>query len=208
MRETFLATVDSARALLDHPALPQRWNDPSALERMTIGALTAHLSRAVKLVPRYLDTPAEPPYRDAPGYFLSFAGQIDTDLDSEIAVAVRSRAEEESAAGLSAVLIGWDTARRELDTRLTPETEERGISVLGSSMRVADYLVTRTVELVIHSDDLAASLGVDPPDFEGEAFSAVISCLIEMAARRSSPLALIRAMTRVERSDPGVLRVL
>lgn len=208
MRDTYLATVDSARPLLDHPRLADRWDEPSALERMTLGAVAAHLARAVTLVPRYLDAEGRPPYRDAPAYFLSFSEQIDTDLDSEIAAAVRSRADAEAEAGLDGVRASWDDARRTLDSVLTPEMEQRGIAVLGSSMRVTDYLVTRMLELVIHSDDLATSLGVEPPEFDEEATSAVISCLLEIARRRSSSLALIRAMARIERADPEVLRVL
>lgn len=207
MREVFFAAADTARPLLDRPELAQSWDRPSALERMTIGALGAHLARAVTVVPDYLEQESRGPYTDAAGYFLRFSEQLDSDLESESATAVRSRAEATAEAGPKAVISSWDDARRRLGTRLPPEDESRGIAVPGSSMLVADYLVTRIVELVVHSDDLAASLGVETPQFNGSVTDPVISCLVEIARRRSAPMALIRAMTRTERADLSVLRV-
>ena len=75
-------------------------------------------------------------------------------------------------------------------------------------MLLDEYLTTRLVEIVLHSDDLAASLGRPEPEFEPDATDRVVGCLIEMAARRHSSLAVIRAMTRRERDLVRALRVL
>lgn len=203
----FLQAADAARQLLDIPDLAARWTDPSVLERMSVGDLTAHLARAVTNVPRYLTKAAAPPYRDPAGYFLSLAPDLDTDLDSDLAVAVRDRARTEAGSGLGAVRQSWNDAREQLASELTPAVLEYGIAVLGSGMRVGDYLVTRMVELVVHSDDLAVSLGIETPDFDPAVTGPVIECLTEIAALRSSPLEVIRAMTRTERSLPETLRV-
>lgn len=207
MKMRFLSAADSTRPLLDRPDLGERWERPSALERMTIGELTAHLSRAVTVVTRYLDTKGGPPFRDAADYFLSIFPEVDTDLDSEMGTGVRARAAREAGAGPDAVRTAWDRARQELETRLEEEEPGRGIAVRGSSMRIEDYLVTRLVELVIHADDLAASLDVTPPRFDPTVTEAVIECLIRIASRRHTPVAVIRAMSRTERGDPALLRV-
>lgn len=207
MEHLFLSTADTARSLLDDPRLGERWASPSALPRMTVGALAAHLSRAVTVVPVYLETPADPPFVDAPGYFLALFPAADTDPDSGMATDVRARAEGDAVGGLAGVRAAWDEARRRVEHQLTNVGPTPGISVRGSAMQVRDYLVTRLVELVVHSDDLAASLDLSPPDFDRVATDTVVSCLTEMAVRRHSPLAVIRAMTRVERGDPTVLRV-
>lgn len=204
---TFLGAADAARRLLDVEGMAERWEEPSSLDRMTIGELTAHLSRAVALVARYLDTPAEPPYRDAAGYFFALVPVADTDLDSDLAVAVRDRARQEAGPGLDTVRRTWDEARAELSQRFDPAVLDRGISVLGSAIRVGDYLTTRLVELVVHADDLAVSLGEPTPDFSAAATEAVTACLTALAALRSSPLEVIRAMTRRERAEADVLRV-
>lgn len=207
MQTRFLSAADSTRPLLDGPALDEQWDRPSALERMTVGELAAHLSRAVTVVSRYLDTDAPPPFRDAPDYFLAIFPEVDTDLDSKMAAAVRSRATEEAAQGPEAVRAAWDRARDHLEIRLETEEPGRGIAVRGSSMQIEDYLVTRLVELVVHADDLAASLEVATPRFDPAVTGTVIDCLTRIASRRHSPGAVIRAMSRVERADPAVLRV-
>lgn len=204
---TFLGAADAARRLLDVEGMAERWEEPSSLDRMTIGELTAHLSRAATLVARYLDTPAEPPYRDAAGYFFALVPVADTDLDSDLAVAVRDRARQEAGPGLDTVRRTWDEARADLSQRLDPAVLDRGISVLGSAIRLGDYLTTRLVELVVHADDLAVSLGEPTPDFSAAATEAVTACLTALAALRSSPLEVIRAMTRRERAEADVLRV-
>lgn len=205
--ETFLGAADAGRRLLDVEGLAERWEEPSSLDRMTMGELAAHLSRAVTLVTRYLDTPAEPPYRDAAGYFFALVPVADTDLDSELAVAVRDRARREAGSGLDAVRRAWDEARADLPGRLDPAVLDRAISVLGSATRVGEYLTTRLVELVVHSDDLAVSLGEPTPEFSADAIESVTACLTALAALRSSPLEVIRAMTRRERAGADVLRV-
>lgn len=205
--DLFLAAAGKARLLLDHPELERRWREPSALDRMSIGGLTAHLSRAVTLVPRYLASPGKSPLRDGPGYFVHLMEGPEDDLDEDLATEVRVRADQEAEAGPADVRRRWDEAVRRLETDLGAESATRPIAVRGSSMAVADYLVTRLVELVIHADDLAASLRTEPPEFAPETTDVVIGCLVEIARRRASPLALIRFMSRRERSEGDPLRV-
>ena len=66
-------------------------------------------------------------------------------------------------------------------------------------MLVDDYLETRIVELVIHLDDLAASVGRTPPRVSPEAESLVLRTLVEMATARHGASVMIRALARRER---------
>lgn len=207
MHRLFLETVDTVRPLLDHTQLAKRWEEPSCLERMTIGSLTAHLTRAATLVSRYLETEGKPPLLDAPGYYINMMEQADTDLDSQLAVSVRERADADAAPGLETVRDRWDELRARLGESLPMVPEDRAIGVRAASMTVHEYLRTRLVEMVVHADDLAASLGVDPPALPEDATRDVLACLIEIASRRSGTLDVIRAVSRVERGDPTVLRV-
>ena len=206
MYTTFFETLDAIRPLLDHPELADRWDEPSALERMTIGALTAHLGRAATVVDQNLDTVGEQPLRDAPGYFINLMQEPDTDLDSDLAVSVRRRAEEDAEPGYDAVRQRWDDVRRRLGQVLPAVDPNKAIAVRSSSMTVSEYLKTRLVELVVHADDLSASLGTDAPELPASATRDVLACLTEMLARRNGPLSVIRAMSRVERGDPAALR--
>lgn len=208
MRSTFLDAADTCRALLDHPDLERRWDEPSPLRGLTLGALSAHLARAVTLVDTYLGRPGQGEPVDPPGYYLGLTGIRAPSDDDPLATGVRQRAESAAAAGLTQVRVQWDRARRRAETRLAETPAGALIEVFESTMSVDDYLVTRLVELLVHADDLAVGLGVPTPVFSFPAYAAVLDCLWEVARRRSEPMALIRAMTRVERDVGQALRVL
>ncbi len=209
IRTTFLDTATAVRALLAVPAIEDRWELPSALELMTVGDLTGHLVRAVTTVGRYLDSPAaDGPLLDAPGYLMSVDG-LDGDITSELHRGIRARAAEEAREGPAAARDTWDRTLADLRTRLGREPTDRRVAVLGGrAMALDDYLVTRLLELVVHADDLAASLDVAPPEFPPAATEAVIDCLLEVARRRHGDLAVVRAFTRRERDVAEALRVL
>jgi hypothetical protein len=74
----------------------------------------------------------------------------------------------------------------------------------GWSLTAADFVLTRTMEAVVHSDDLAASIGVDTPRFPDEAVDAVLGLLASVAAERHGQAALVRALSRPQRSNGPV----
>ncbi|MFP5331913.1 MAG: hypothetical protein ACLGHX_06115 [Acidimicrobiia bacterium] len=78
----------------------------------------------------------------------------------------------------------------------------------GRLISLDDYLVTRLVELIVHSDDLAVSVGAIPPAFSREATGAVIDCLVGVARVRHGDEAVITALSRRERDTVNALRVL
>jgi hypothetical protein len=62
-------------------------------------------------------------------------------------------------AGPAAVLSELDAGTADLNATLGTVAKDRLITVLGGRvMQLDEYLVTRVVEIVVHSDDLAASL--------------------------------------------------
>ena len=75
-------------------------------------------------------------------------------------------------------------------------------------MTLDDYLVTRLIELVVHTDDLAVSLDVAAPPIPAAATGLVITTLVEVARIRHGDTAVLRALTRRERDAVAALRVL
>jgi hypothetical protein len=63
-------------------------------------------------------------------------------------------------------------------------------------------LLTRMLEIVVHTDDLALSLGIRTPEFPAEVFAPVRDLLVRLAAQRHGQSAVISALTRSERSQP------
>jgi hypothetical protein len=58
--------------------------------------------------------------------------------------------------------------------------------------------------VAVHCDDLAVSIGVDPPALPADGLDLVIDMLGRLAARRHGPTALIRAFSRAERAPQSI----
>ncbi|MEX1005793.1 MAG: maleylpyruvate isomerase N-terminal domain-containing protein [Acidimicrobiia bacterium] len=211
IREVFLDSAGESRIVLASRDVSAAWDRPSALDEMTVGALAGHLMRAVTGVDAYLDTPAPPgdEVLDAPGYFQSIDGLTDRDLHNDLHTAIRARADQETGAGPDGVVARWDDSIRRLEARLPAEPLDRVLPALGGRLILLDhYLVTRLVEMLVHTDDLAVSVGLERPRFPNHADTAVIDCLVEVARRRHGTAAVIAALARRERDTVDALRVL
>ncbi|MGB1655167.1 MAG: hypothetical protein ACPHJY_12325, partial [Acidimicrobiales bacterium] len=55
IRSLVVGTVETAADVIGDAAVANRWDKPSALEGMTVGALCAHLVRAAGATIAYLD---------------------------------------------------------------------------------------------------------------------------------------------------------
>jgi hypothetical protein len=71
-------------------------------------------------------------------------------------------------------------------------------------MMLDDMLVTRMMELAVHSDDLAVSVGIDTPVLPPSAVEVVIDLLSRLAVRRHGPTAVLRALSRAERAPDTI----
>ena len=100
-RDLFVATAEACVVMVDAPEFEARWSTPSVLAEMSVGALGAHLVRAVSTARHYLESDAgEGPEVDAAQYYL--AAGVTPDLESDLNRAVRERAsaDADSASGV------------------------------------------------------------------------------------------------------------
>jgi hypothetical protein len=74
----------------------------------------------------------------------------------------------------------------------------------GWALSLDDFLVTRMVELAVHMDDLAVSVGLSVPELPGAALDPVVELLTGLAVRRHGQAALLRALTRAERAPAEI----
>jgi hypothetical protein len=213
IRITFLEAGRVAADLLGRPEVAARWDGPSRLEHFSMWGLAGHLVRAVGSVEIYLDRDEpsdDEPGVDATGYYraaLGAGGPVD--LGSDLHVAVRQRGEETAAEGYDALRADLDGLLARLGERLRFEPRTRRIRVLhGLVLPLDDYLITRIIELLVHTDDLAVSADLTPPEPPPEAAGVAIAMLVDLACLRHGDLAVLRALTRRERAPEGVLNVL
>jgi hypothetical protein len=203
IRELFL---DGAQVVVDaisSPAVCTAWDDPSVLEDQTVGGLAGHLARgAVWVVGDYLDQPpSTPTFTSAGDYFATLV----TAADDASNQAIRDRGRAIAAAGHRAVVAAARRRLAALRARLPGEPADRVTVVAGGAMRLDDYLATRIVEQVVHLDDLARSVVVEPWPMPDANVDLALNVATATGLRRFGGPAMVRALFR---DDPSVLPVL
>ena len=199
----FLETVEASLRLADRDEVRDAWARESSCAGMTVGGLTHHLLAQAGNTVRLLQTqtPADAEviallqhYERASWVRDSQAGQTDpeqTDKDNaaaEVGPDVVLELGHEWLAQLPAVL----AVPRDPDTVFIPWQ--------GWALATDDFLTTRLMELVVHGDDLASSVGLATPTYPDAALAPVFALLTGVAARRHGATALIRALSRPQRA--------
>ena len=206
IRTTFLAMAQVALDLARDESVVDRWSKPSALRGFTIGGLAAHLVGQVTEAAAVLNGDVSP--GDVIGVTEHYerGSQVLADWDSELNVAIRDAGEQSALAGPAEVAELAAAALEGLRQRLPAEPEDRVIDFPWTpwNLPLDDYLAAKTLELVVHSDDLAVSAGLPTPDMPAEAVDGAIRVLADVAGRRHGPFAVIRAFCRAERAPESV----
>lgn len=209
-RKRFLDAVGTVLPLLESKAVAAAWLAPSALAEWPVGGLAGHLVRDVAAVTRYLDAAepsAEEPLTSALDYYTEVLPTVFS-LDDPVHRAIRERANELAAAGPTVVAGRLRDLLSTLGSRLGHEPDRRRVRVVNDLvMELDDYLLTRLVEIAVHSDDLAVSVDQSPPPFSPAVINSAIETLLGTARHRHGDLAVLRALTRRERDPLQALRV-
>jgi hypothetical protein len=179
-----------------------QWLLPSALPKMSVGALACHLGRqiirAAELLPAVTDLP---PLESVDAHYQRAAWVLSTSPDDP----VNDRGNDDAEAALGAAALG-DRSAAALETvrRLLAAGTARDLVPIpwqGWSLRREDFLLTRMLEIVVHADDLALSAGVRTPEFPAEVFAPVCDLLVRLAVRRRGQSAVVSALARSERTQ-------
>ncbi|WP_328720759.1 maleylpyruvate isomerase family mycothiol-dependent enzyme [Streptomyces sp. NBC_00247] len=156
---------------------PDQLARPTRLGDWTVRELAVHLATGLSVVCRNLElpeprggkpelTPVEWPFTTA-----GRAGAIDEDTRALAAAHPDPAAlYEEVTARFEAVVV--------------PAPADRLLPTRAGSMLLGDYLVTRTVELIAHTDDLNAATGLDIP-YDRQALAAATRLLADALAERA-----------------------
>ncbi len=206
-RTAYLAAATVAADLVALPDVARKWEDPGASRGMTVGATAAHLvGSGIEMLVSCL-AEEEPPGTRTLEPSRYFSGQT-LDLDHEGHEDVRERAHSASLRGPASLATDAASAVAGLEISLSKQGEGRRVLVLGKfDMALDGFLVTRLVELLAHTDDLAASISIPTPELPLAAYDLVIPCLTDVARRRHGNLAVLRALARRERSIDDVFPV-
>ena len=204
---TAAAFMESARISSDlsrRPEVADRWTEESACAGMTVGGLAHHLVSQLTNTCRLL---AAEPRDEAPIPLFEHyerAAWVHSSLDDEVNVRIREGADEDAAGGPDALPPLVDDALAALPDLLARSADAVWIPWQGWSLSTTDYLTTRMMEMVVHSDDLAASVGVPTPEFPEDVLAPVFVLLTGVAARRHGQVAVVRALSRPQRAPDSV----
>lgn len=205
-REPYLLAAASAVSLLREPAVAAAWRKPSALTEFTVGGLAAHLShQLVRLSDLLAQQPdGHPPVPVLDHYFNS--PWVVAGLDHESNAGIRQNGEEGAAEGVEAVVSRSEVLLETFYEVLPAEDLERPVYLpwAGWALTLDDFLLTRMVEIVVHSDDLAASVGLPTPELPAEVIAPVVDTLAKLSVHRHGPTAVIRALSRAERAPATI----
>lgn len=206
MNEPFLQAADIAARQLQDPAVARAWSDPSALPAMSVGALACHLAGQLFSV---RDLLAAPKTEDVPIPLLDHyqrAAWVRAGVDDQVNVDIRTSAEGSAADGHAALVARVAAALEELPDRLGSQEAGRSVHLpwQGWSLTLDDFLVTRMMEITVHGDDLAASLGQEPPELPDTVLGPVLGLLVGVALRRHGQSAVVRALSRAERAPATI----
>ncbi|GGT67085.1 maleylpyruvate isomerase family mycothiol-dependent enzyme [Streptomyces lateritius] len=149
---------------------PEQLDGPTRLGDWTVRELAAHLTTAVGAVARHLDEP-EPAKQDLllPAW-------------PTVTATAASRIDEDTRAIDASDLPGlYERTAARYEERIAGVSDDRLVPTRFGAMRLADFLVTRTVELVVHTDDLNAAAGLDIP-YDRQALAACTRLLADALA--------------------------
>ncbi|MFI6848622.1 sterol carrier family protein [Kitasatospora sp. NBC_00085] len=154
---------------------------PTRLGQWRVRELLAHLAVQLDWVPAHLDDPLEgrPPLD-----LLRWVARV-AEVAPLLDAGAREHAGAEFAGGPAAVAAAFDRAADALLAVLDrPEAADpqRRFEIRLGSMLLADLLVTRLVEAVVHADDLADALGLAAFPHDRQALAAVTRLLADALA--------------------------
>lgn len=205
-RAGFATACDTAVKLARDPAVAAAWDAESACAGMTVGGLTHHLLGQVRSTSALL---ANPPTSDTPISLLDHYARADwvaSDHADGANAEIRDDGNHAAAAGPAAVLDeippllerlpGLLAAPRSPDTVFVPWQ--------GWALSTDDFLSTRSMELVVHADDLAASVDLSTPMFPEPVALHAAALLAGVAMRRHGQAPVVRALSRPQRA-PGIV---
>ena len=206
VRAIVVDAVEAAAELMAMPSVAGKWDEPSALEGMTVGALSAHLVRAAGATIAYLDrTPAD---RQPDGELLTPITYFHAALDSPIHDQIKDVSATEAAIGHEATVAKCRQLVADMKTRLAAEPGDRLVGALGGRMlTLDDFCRTRLIEVLLHLDDLAVSLGEVRPTTDPLGAEIVIEICMGIARHVHGNWNILYALTRAERSTDRVFPV-
>ena len=207
----FLVVADSALGLIGRVEVVQGWGRPSALADLSVGALAAHLGSQVLTVHAAL-TAGECVTDQTPVSLMEHYERVPWMTggpDHASNVTIREGAESSAGPGQAHLLGQLEEA---VDDLRLAFGARRPVGLPPAirmpwwdwSLSFDDFLTTRVMEIVVHSDDLAASVDTPAPLLPEAVLGPVLALLVGLSLRRHGQSDVVRALSRAERAPASI----
>lgn len=199
VRALVVQAVQAAADLMSRTSVRDQWDEPSALDGMTVGALSAHLVRAAGATLAYLDR--TDPSAQPEGQLLTPVTYFHVAIDSPIHEQIKDVSANESGIGHEATVAKVRQLAADMQARLDIEPADRLVGALGGRMlTLDDFCRTRLIEVLLHLDDLAVSVGEARPETDPEGPGIVIEIIANIARNNHGDWPVLYALARSERA--------
>lgn len=218
--EAFFTAAGVLAPLLRRSEVAAAWGEPSALAGLSVGGVAGHL---VMSTTGALDAVVEasgagagrggPEGTKAALDAARFLGRARVDspavLESSVHVWIRDMSERMGRLGPEGLAERFESRLVALRPLLAPFAPDSVVVVpVDTEMGFEEYMRTRVVELLVHADDLVASVPGLSFDLPPDAVGVAIEALLAAVRAREGDLAVLRALSRAERAPGVVLRAL
>ena len=208
---TFAGTLDrtalhraalAVAPLVGAPEVADAWQRDSALPGMTVGGVVRHLVGQFETAVEFLGI--LPPPAHAPVVTLAelyrrtdwFTAPVDAPENTSI----RDDFDAMAAGGQADSLAVLERSTAWLPEAVAAAGPVTYVPWQDCSVPTDDFLVVRAMEVLVHADDLAASIGVPAPDLDDELTHPALALLAVLSAQQHGTTAAVRAMARAERA--------
>ena len=194
--------ADSIAELVGAPEVAAGWQRESVLPGMTVGGLTRHLVSQPECAVEFLRIQPPPPHAVtvslAELYRRTdwFAAAVDAAENTSI----RDDFNAMAAGGAAHSVAILERARVDLPAVTAAAGPVTYVPWQDCTVTTEDFLVVRLMEIVVHADDLAASVGLPTPVFDDEIAHPVVALLGMLSAQQHGSSAAVRTLARAERA--------
>jgi hypothetical protein len=204
-RAAVVGAVDALDDLVSAPAVAAAWDRESALAGLSVGGLVRHLVSQPECAVAFLREP--PPAGARTVSLLDYYARADwlhAPLDAPENTSIRDQFTAMARSGHAASVDVLRRARADLPAAIASAGPTTYVPWQDCSLDLDDFLVCRLLELVVHADDLAVSLGRPTPQLDDAVRDPVVALLAVLSLRRHGQDAVVRALARAERAGGPV----
>ena len=177
------------------------WDQESALPSMTVGGLTRHLVSQPECAVDFLtaSVPADAPLLGLVGHY-ELVDWLAAPADGPENTSIRDDFNLFGSAGHGDSVAVLVRALEKLHSAIDDAGPTTYVPWQNCALPTDDFLVVAAMDMVVHADDLACSVGMPVPEFRPEVMEPVLALLAALFARRHGAPAVLRSLSRAERT--------